>query len=117
MIRKEVESLWLDTGPERQARFPPVYSGHTQSALSQFTENISVQVVESGDFMQRRFTERRVSANVEWCFVIGQCHGNSAPFDVGVDATFSETLQKVPSRSLSSSRVPCASSERRGVWG
>ena len=42
---------------------------------------------DNGDFMQRRFTERRVNANVEWCFVIGQCHGNGARFDVGVDAT------------------------------
>ncbi len=37
-----------------------------------------------GDFMQRLFTECRVNANVEWCFVIGQCHGNNALFDVGV---------------------------------
>ncbi len=33
----------------------------------------------------------RVNANVELCFVIGQCHGNSALFDVGVDGAFSET--------------------------
>ncbi len=46
---------------------------------------------------QRRFTERRVNANVEWCSVIGQCHGNSVLFDVGVDAAFSERpLHKVP---------------------
>ena len=49
------------------------------------------------DFMQRRFTERRVNANVEWYFVIGQCHGNGALLDVGVDGAFSETcLHKVP---------------------
>ncbi len=49
------------------------------------------------DFMQRRFTERRVSTNIEWCFVIGQCHGNNALSDVGVDAAFGETsLHKVP---------------------
>ncbi len=47
--------------------------------------------------MQRRFTERRVNANVEWCFLIGQCRGNSALFDVGVDGAFSETsLHKTP---------------------
>ncbi len=28
--------------------------------------------------MQQRFAERRVNANVEWCVVIGQCHGNCA---------------------------------------
>ncbi len=28
--------------------------------------------------MQRRFAERRVNANVEWCVVIGQCHGKCA---------------------------------------
>ena len=56
----------------------------------------------NGDFMQRRFTERRVNANVEWCFVIGQCHGNSALFDVGVDGVFSETsLHKVPNKDTS----------------
>ncbi len=32
------------------------------------------------NLMQRRCTERRVNANAEWCFVIGQCHGNSALF-------------------------------------
>ncbi len=48
-------------------------------------------------FMQRRFTERRVNANVEWCFVIGQCHGNGALFDVGVGATCaSNVVHKVP---------------------
>ncbi len=41
----------------------------------------------NGDFMQRRFTERCINANVELCFVIGQCHGNGALFDVGVGAT------------------------------
>ncbi len=47
--------------------------------------------------MQRRFTERRVNANVELCFVIGQCHGNSALFDVGVGATcVSNVVHKVP---------------------
>ncbi len=38
----------------------------------------------SGDFMQRRFTERLVNANVKYCFMIGQCHGNGALLDVGV---------------------------------
>ncbi len=39
----------------------------------------------------------RKLADVEWCFVIGQCHGNRAVFDVGVDGAFSETsLRKVP---------------------
>ncbi len=48
--------------------------------------------------MQRRFTERHVNTKVEWCFVIGQCHGNNVLFDVGVDGAFSETsLHKVPS--------------------
>ncbi len=52
------------------------------------------------DFMQRLFTECRVNANVEWCFVIGHCHGNGALFDVGVDAEFSETsLQQFPLQS------------------
>ena len=31
----------------------------------------------NGDFMQRRCTEHRINANIERCFVIGQCHGNS----------------------------------------
>ncbi len=58
--------------------------------------SVSVFAKVSRDFMQRRFAERRFNANVEWCFVIGQCHGNSALFDVGVDAASSETsLHKV----------------------
>ncbi len=28
--------------------------------------------------MQRRFAERHVNTNVEWCLVIGWCHGNCA---------------------------------------
>ncbi len=47
------------------------------------------------DFMQRRFTERRVNTNVGWCFMIGQCHGNGALFDVGVTCA-SNVMQKVP---------------------
>ncbi len=47
--------------------------------------------------MQRRFTERRVNANVEWRFVIGHCHENSTLFGIGFDGAFSETsLHKVP---------------------
>ncbi len=42
--------------------------------------------------MQRRFAERRINANFEWCLhvVIGQCYGNRARhqsicyFDVGI---------------------------------
>ncbi len=34
--------------------------------------------------MHRHFTERRVNANVEWFFMIGHCHGNSALFDVAL---------------------------------
>ncbi len=52
---------------------------------------------DTGDFMQRRFAERCVNANVELCFVIGQCHGNGALFDVGVGATCaSNVVHKVP---------------------
>ncbi len=32
----------------------------------------------SSGITQRRFAERGVNANVAWCVVIGQCHGNSA---------------------------------------
>ncbi len=53
--------------------------------------------------MQRRFTERRVNACVEWCYVNGKCHGNGSLFDVVVDGAFSETsLNEVSS-------VVCAS--------
>ncbi len=48
-----------------------------------------------GDFMQRRLTERRVNAKVEWCFVIGQCHGNGALFDVGTTCA-PNVVHKVP---------------------
>ncbi len=48
--------------------------------------------------MQRRFTECRINANVKLCFVIGQCHGNSALFDIGIGATCtSNVVHKVPS--------------------
>ncbi len=57
-----------------------------------------VREFDSGEIMQRRFTERRVNANVEWYFVIGQCHGNGTLFDVGVDVTCaSNAVHKVPS--------------------
>ena len=50
--------------------------------------------------MQLRSTERRVNLHVEWCFVIDQCHGNSALSDVGVDGALTETsLHKVPKTS------------------
>ena len=51
--------------------------------------------------MQRRFTEGLINANVEWCFVIGQYHGNGALYDVGVGTTCaSNVVHKVPN-------VPC----------
>ncbi len=49
-----------------------------------------------GDFMQRRFTERRVNDNVIKSTVSMALANRETPFDVGVDAAFSETsLRKV----------------------
>ncbi len=43
-------------------------------------------------------------------FMIGQCHGNSALYDVGVDVAFSETsLHDVPIVGRAAERVVCLS--------
>ncbi len=53
--------------------------------------------IHIGDFTQRRFTERPVDTNVKKSTVSMALTNHETPFDVGIDATFSETsLHKVP---------------------
>ncbi len=46
----------------------------------------------TGDFMQRRFTERRVNANVTKSTVSMALANHETPFDVGIHPAFSEVL-------------------------
>ncbi len=53
--------------------------------------------LDFGDFMQRRFTERSVKANTKKSTVFMAMANHETPFNVGIDAAFSETsLHKVP---------------------
>ncbi len=51
--------------------------------------------------MKRRFTERSANANVKKSTVSMALANHETPFDVGVDAAFSETsLHKVPMKDV-----------------
>ena len=56
--------------------------------------------------LHSRVRLRFVFAEPAQCFVIGQCHGNTALFDIGVGTTCaSNVMHKVPIVSV-----------KRGVW-
>ncbi len=58
-----------------------------------------------------------VNVDVEWRFVIGQCHGNGVRFDVGVGATCaSNVMHKVPCAEFRSCTLCIASAELASFW-